>query len=541
VRRTTCLAAALVACAVSPIAPAVAQEPGRILVMPFENVTRDSRILWLSEASSVLLADDLNALGAGAISREERRIAFDRLRVPPAAALTDATVIRIGELLGASAIITGSLTLDGDDLVVEARRIVLDSARAERLAPQRGPLPDLFAIFERVARLVALSTPVTERTGKLERPPVAAFENYIKGLVAETPSTALGYLNGALAADPIFAAPRLALWDVYTGQGEHERALAAVRLVPGDAPVDRRARFLEGLSFLSLDRHGDARDVFEALAAEEPSASVLNNVGVARLRAAVGARTEDAAHYFRRAVDADANHADSFFNLGYATWLNGDVRAAVYWLRETVRRNPADGDAHFLLSLALAADGNGREGNRERELAERLSSVYAEWEQAFGPSHVPDRLERVRQDVELPGARWVEDLLATAGQRDQRELAGFHLERARRHYGERRDREAADDVNRSLFLDPYQGEAHLLAARIHLRGGRPAEAIDALRIAAWSAETAEVHAVLAEAYLAAGDRTEARRSAERALALDPGAATARDVLRQIGSDQPSPP
>ena len=34
-------------------------QPGRVLVMPFENVTHDGRIIWMGEASSVLLADDL--------------------------------------------------------------------------------------------------------------------------------------------------------------------------------------------------------------------------------------------------------------------------------------------------------------------------------------------------------------------------------------------------------------------------------------------------------------------------------------------------
>jgi tetratricopeptide (TPR) repeat protein len=523
----------------APVA-AAAQESGRILVIPFENVTRDSRILWLSEASSVLLADDLNALGIGAISREERRIAFDRLRVPPAAALTDATVIRIGELVAASAVITGALTLEGDELVVAARRIDLETARAEPLAPQRGAVAELFVIFERVARLVAAASPAVDIAGRLERPPVAAFENYVKGIVAETPATAVGYLNAALAAAPEFAAPRLALWDVYTGQGEHERALAAVRLVPDEASLARRARFLEGLSFLSLARPGDARAVFEALARVQPSASVLNNLGVASLRAdAMGGG--GAAHHFRRAADADGNHPDSFFNLGYAAWLGRDIQGAVHWLRETVRRNPVDGDAHFLLSRALAAGGNSREADRERELADRLSSVYAEWEGAFGPNHVPDGLERVRRDVELPGARWVEDLLAAAGQRDQRELADFHLERALRQFEQRRDREAASDVNRSLFLDPYRGEAHLLAARIHLRAGRAEEAIDSLHIAQWSAETAEVHAVLAEAYFAAGNLVEAAQSAERALSLDPGMPAAHEVLRRLDGVEPARP
>ena len=62
-----------------------AQAPAlpRILVMPFENVTRDGRIFWLAEAAAVLLADDLNALGASAITREERRQAFERCRCRP--------------------------------------------------------------------------------------------------------------------------------------------------------------------------------------------------------------------------------------------------------------------------------------------------------------------------------------------------------------------------------------------------------------------------------------------------------------------------
>ena len=67
----------------------------RILVMPFENVSRDARIVWVGEAASVLVADNLNALGARPSSRDERRETFEHLQVPPAATLTDATMIRI--------------------------------------------------------------------------------------------------------------------------------------------------------------------------------------------------------------------------------------------------------------------------------------------------------------------------------------------------------------------------------------------------------------------------------------------------------------
>ena len=36
--------------------------------MPFEDVTRDGAVFWLTEAAAVLLTDDINALGGAAIT-----------------------------------------------------------------------------------------------------------------------------------------------------------------------------------------------------------------------------------------------------------------------------------------------------------------------------------------------------------------------------------------------------------------------------------------------------------------------------------------
>ena len=58
-------------------------EAARRSSMPFENVARDGRIFWLGEASAVLLTDDLNALGVGAITRER---APPGIRAPAGAA-----------------------------------------------------------------------------------------------------------------------------------------------------------------------------------------------------------------------------------------------------------------------------------------------------------------------------------------------------------------------------------------------------------------------------------------------------------------------
>jgi tetratricopeptide (TPR) repeat protein len=520
-------------CIAPGAARAAAQPPARILVMPFENVSHDRRIFWLGEASAVLLGDDLNALGKNAISRDERRQAFDRLQVPPAAALTDATVIRIGQLVGASQVIVGSLELAGDELVVNAHSIALEAGRVQARAVERGPMPELFAIVERVAREMAPGSAKSSEEVQRSHPPIAAFENYIKGLLAETPPTAIDYLGAALQLHPTFDRARLALWDVYEEQGDHERALNAVTAVSPASPWARRARFLAAIAQLNLKKHDDAFATFKTLADADPSAFVLNNLGVVQLRRGANTQSGQPTYFFNKAAETDPDDSDYFFNLGYAYWVARDTQAAIYWLHEAVRRNPADGDAHFVLGTALAASGNASESAREKELAKRLSSKYEEWDKRAAADAVPKGLERVKSDVELPHASRIGSLLATSEQRDQRELAQFYLDRGRRLYQQENDRDAIVELNRTLYISPYEADAHLLLGRIHLRNGRTREAVDALKISLWSRDSAPAHVALGEAYLQMKDPTAARAEAERALARDPSSAEAQRLLARI--------
>ena len=57
------------ACMLMPAA-ADAQTTQRQLVVPFENVSREAPTYWLSEASAVILTDDLIALGAPTTCRD---------------------------------------------------------------------------------------------------------------------------------------------------------------------------------------------------------------------------------------------------------------------------------------------------------------------------------------------------------------------------------------------------------------------------------------------------------------------------------------
>lgn len=507
----------------------------RVLVIPFENVTHDGRIAWLSEAVAIGLTDALQAAGLTVIARDERQEAFGRLQVPPAAALTDATVLRLGRLVRATSVVRGTVRLDGDALVVEARDIVVDAARVRRRANARGPVAELFTTLASVARQVAPPAPSASRPSAVAAappPPIAAFENYVKGLLAENPTTSVTHLLSALDAHQTYDRARLALWDALTKQGDHKSALTALDVVAPASPEFPRARFLVGLSLIEVRQLDDAYLVYQSLAARTPTPAVFNNLGVIQLRRATSAGPSDTpTAYFKRASDLDAADSDFFFNLGYAYWGVRDAASAIHWLREAVRRNPADGEAHYVLGAALGAAGNTLEANREKELARRLSSVFAEWDKRSPAEAVPIGLERVKDDSALPAARHPD--LAQAVGRDQEEMAAFHVTRGRRLYEQDMDGDATTELNRALFLSPYHPEGNLLLGRVHQRSGRLAEAIGSYKIALWSAESAVAHAALASAYLDAKDLESARTEAARAIEMDPGSTDAKSVMERL--------
>ncbi|MCX6539927.1 MAG: tetratricopeptide repeat protein [Acidobacteria bacterium] len=515
----------------------VAASRERVLVMPFENATRDPRFSWLGEASAVLLTERLRGAGVDAMVRYERLRAFERLQVPPFAALSRATVVRIGQLVGATDIVIGSVTSEGDALVFTARRLRLWQGRLDPPVVVRGKLQELFAIVDRLAAGMASSSAVsdTERPALgSSPPPLAAFEAYIKGLLAQTPAAQVRFLHTALQAAPSYDVARIALWQAHTAAGEHRAALEAVRAVPDTSPVAVEARFLASVSHIHVGEYADAYRLLTGLRQRAPSAIIQNNLGVVRLRATtLPAEAARAATYFSDARTLDQLDPDYVFNLGYATWLDGDAQAAASWLREAVRLSPADGAAHALLATVLQAAGQSAEATRELSLAQRLSSSYDMLDLKTAAASPARGQERLKEAIEPPRAERVDATVEMIGQRDQRELAVFYLDRGRRFFDQDNDREAEPELKRALYLAPYDAEANLLVGRICLRTGRLREAIEAFKISLWSQETAAAHLGLAEGYLEAKTLDLARSEAERALALDPASTQAQQLLERL--------
>ena len=525
---------AILAVAFVAAAPDMAQAQkvatGRLLVAPFET-GREPRASWLGEGVAVLLADDLNGLGADAIARDERVRAFDRLQVPLQATLTRGTVIKIGQLVGAATVVTGRVDLVDRTLAVHVQSLRIDTGRISLEFDERGTLEDLMAIVERAARRLVPAATATRPDGP--RPPLPAFEQYVRGLLAETPGAQVGHLEKALSLAPTFDQARLALGRAHAATGEWTKARDAVLAVSSASPYAARAQFEAAGAELGLKSYDAAFARLKTLGDQTGAPEVFNNLGVLQLRRGATAQGGRSTYFFNKAVEADPAQADYAFNLGYAYWREQDYPAAVYWLREAVRREPGDSDAHFVMGAALQATGAVTEAERERGLARRLSAAYEEQRSTAQPDTVPPDLERLRPYLDPPGARRTDSALMATEQRGQRELVTFHLDRGRRFAERESDRDALIELQRAVYLSPYQAEAHLLIGRIHLRAGRLADAVTAFKIALWSEESAAGHAALGEAYRQAKDPVAARLEAERALTLAPELPEARALLERL--------
>jgi len=104
-----------------------------------------------------------------------------------------------------------------------------------------------------------------------------------------------------------------------------------------------------------------------------------------------------------------------------------------------------------------------------------------------------------------------------------------------------REEEALGLVESVLRTAPDQADAHLLKARLYFRRGSWREAADAAQAAAfWNPRLISAHLLLARIYLAVGERERARLSVERALALDPNDAEARELAQELAMSSRKP-
>lgn len=531
-------------------------QSGVFLVFPFENSGASPRLDWIGEGLEELSIQKLSAAGQQVYSHEGRLDAMDRAGLPSNAKLSRATMLHIAQEMDADYVIFGNFTSDGTSLTVNARILRVSPAALLPIVRESGPMNSLLDLQNRVAWRLLASTdhnfPLSlAEFSKLQRPlQLGAFEQYIRGLLANEDETRIRDLKEAARLEPEWPDPPFALGEVYFAKNECGQALNWFAHVPPTHERSAEAIFASGVCYLRINQPERAEKVFNSLqddlkrnmvsGAELPE--VLNNLALARARQG---NLAGALPSLARAGDLDPDQDDYPFNLGVLSLQGNEFPAAVSHFRDAIEREPDNPEDWAFLVYSLERAGRKTEADEERNLAL----------EALGPNGIPSlkldakadaltKYQRVSRELDTTTLRLElagppVQTASTADPAAPVDPAVAHIRLGRQELAAGRLDSAEKEFRAALSSDPKNAFAHRELADIDRRRGKLDEAVQELQISLASRDSAGVRVMLARIYLEQKKPDLARAEVEKAVKLAPNYAEARELLEHLGKTKPT--
>lgn len=491
-----------------------------LLVMPFQNNSRNPNLDWIGESFPEVLGGRLT--GFFVIDRQDRLNAFDRMGLPPNVRLFRATAYQVAQAMEVDYVIVGSYTYDGQSFAAKAQ--VLDMQRLHLSTPviASGSLPSLIQIETLLAQdLMHLLAPdrASTRTGSAQPTPrLDAFENYIRGVAAASRQEKIARFRDAVRLDPTYSRAVFQLGKTLYDGREYVPATAWFEHIPQNDVLAGEANFYLGLCDFYLGQYEKAKSAFEFVAARLPLTEVYNNLGVVAERRG----DKSAVQFFERAVEADPGDLDYRFNLAIALARTADAAGAAHQLRELLKLAPSDEEAKTLLDALTRPP-----------VMTGSDSAPA----SLRPAEVKLPLEHIKRNYDEASFRQLAFELenqseARLANKPAREHAQFHVERGQDLLSQGFLGEAEKQFREAVILDPTNATAHLGLARI-MAANRPPEARSEAHSAIVLQPSAEAWLVLAQLDLRDNNIDAARDDVDHALQLEPANAVATGMKHDI--------
>jgi tetratricopeptide (TPR) repeat protein len=531
-------------------------QSGVFLVFPFENAGASPRLDWIGEGLEQLTIQDLSAAGQQVYSHEGRLDEMDRAGLPPNAKLSRATMLHIAQDLDADYVVFGNFTSNGTSLTVSARVLRVNPVALLPAVRESGPLDSMMNLYKRLTwRLLTTvdhNFPLNlAEFSKLQRVLyLGAFEQYIRGLLANEDEMRIRDLKEAVRLEPNWPDPAFSLGQVYFTRNDCVSALPWFARVPPTNERSVEAIFATGVCDLRLNQPDKAEKVFSKLqedlklnmvsGADLPE--ILNNLALALARQG---KLGPAIPALSRASDLDPDEDDYPFNLGLVSLQNNDLTAAAAQFRDAAEREPDNPEDRAFLIYSMERAG------KKDEAAETRNTAL----EAFGPNGLPAlkldgkpeslaKYQRISRELDTTALRMQLATPAASGGATAESAAPIdpavaHIRRGRQELGAGRLDTAEKEFRAALAADPKSALAHRELADIYRRRGKLDEAVQELQTSLALRDSATGRVMLARIYLEQKKPGLARAEVEKAVKLAPNYTEARQLLEHLEKSKPT--
>jgi tetratricopeptide (TPR) repeat protein len=343
---------------------------------------------WIGESIAETLRAAFSARGVLTLERDRTTEAYRRLQLRERTELTEASLLKVGEVLDAEQVVHGTFSVvpvtgaSKGSLKIQARVSDRRHLRQSAVFEETGAIEDLATLESHLAwqalTMVAPSRAPAESEFRSLRAPVRldVLENYIRGLLAAAPEQKEKYFTQAARLDPDYSPPAYELGRIHFAKKEYREAAVWLEHVGPSENHYREATFLLGFARYQAGDFESARKAFQTIAEKVPISTVWNNLGAAESRL----NLPQAGDTFRKALDQDPSDPDYHFNLGYALFKKGDFAAAADRFRAVLDRDPSDSMATLLLGRCLKKQGlrAATASDARLQALERLKDTYEE-------------------------------------------------------------------------------------------------------------------------------------------------------------------
>ncbi|HPB80589.1 MAG TPA: tetratricopeptide repeat protein [Spirochaetota bacterium] len=241
-KKTCAFVAAVISLTLFHTGPLFAARTMNILVYPFSASGAPGHE-WISAGMTDSVISDLNRIkGINVFSDDDRKKAVRELELSMTGLIREQDIPKVGHVMGANLIFTGSYTVSGDRIRVIAKLMRVGSSAVEKSIKLDDTMDNIFGLQDRVVTGLMSATKDLDLTGYTEpdyrktewskgrptpHPGITAYELYSRGLQIseQNPKGALEYINKALVKNPSYVEALIQAAWVHGLLGEQRKAL----------------------------------------------------------------------------------------------------------------------------------------------------------------------------------------------------------------------------------------------------------------------------------------------------------------------------